>query len=84
MNTLLFGSFLLSGFVPSPPGQTGYHFTGARLKISIFLMTMRFSQWPPSPFSALNVCGKGITFPRASIGPQPGRQVGGDGDTAKI
>lgn len=84
MNTLLFGSFLFSGLVPSPPGRAGYHFTYARLKISIFLMTSRFSQWPPSPFSALNVCGKGITFPRASIGPQPGTQVGGDRDMAKI
>lgn len=84
MNALCLGLFFYLVLSPLLLARLVDHLTGAGPKISIFQMTMRFSQRPPSPFSALNACGKGITFPRASIGPQPGRRVGGDRDMAKI
>ena len=44
---------LLSAFVPCPPPQAGYRFTGARRKISIFPKPVRFSQSDPLPLSLL-------------------------------
>lgn len=77
MNTVCLG--LLSGFVPCPLPQAGYHITGSVEDQHLPDAREIFPESLPPPVSVLNVSREDTAVCTASAG----RQFGGDEDTAK-